>query len=506
MNPLVRMLKNKKKHLNIYDFWNTLTRHPFDNCCKIINDQKYLSNKVINLKVLKTIVGDEEIDVDLNDLFDLYLVKCYNNMSPKIQAHYVYIDTEERRYILSDGLTKYNQFSFWQMLYKENIGIVIAIIYNKESEDNDEVLKDLYWKNEKCTYEDIVVICLNKIKVNVLSVSGYKLLLKKEGDESKNLQIYHVYNWKSNEIPHSDLQFVSKYQQIIKDAPKKDILIHSSRGTGSRVYMLTYFLCIYNAMKSNKNIDCPMKVIKGIRERRQGGNLVPYEFAYIIKALVTTFFNNKILINFSQRCTDFITNYYTFFYDYLKRKDQMNLKEFLNFVNIVDLGRIDSKIVPNHCKRFQKAVDNFQNGKDVKKCHYKNVQCFDSPLYDTVDDMLDKILRYKITVVIILVKPDESTVPEKKWIPYFPEHKKGLGILKFTVIHYQRWPDKSISSEHRNIRELYNIIIDLRSDDYIAIHCGAEIGRTGTLALIIYLIDTINYFPTFDPIARLKCL
>uniref|UniRef100_A0A0N5C6C8 Tyrosine-protein phosphatase domain-containing protein n=1 Tax=Strongyloides papillosus TaxID=174720 RepID=A0A0N5C6C8_STREA len=593
MGPLVKMLKNKKKHPNVYAFWNNLTRQPFENYCSIIKDPKYLSNKVLNLKVLKTIEGDEEIDVDFNDVFDLYLVRCYNNMSVKIQAHYVYTDTEKRRYILSDGPTIHNHVSFWQMIYEEDIGTIVAIIYNKDSENSDEALKDLYWKNEKCTYEDIDVTCLNKIKVNVLSVSGYKLLLEKKGGESKSLEIYHVYNWKGNEIPHSDLQFVSIYQEIIKDAPKKNILIHSSRGTGARVYMLTYFLCTYDAMKSDNNIDCPMKVVKGIRERRQGGNLVPYEFAYIVKALVTAFFNNKILIDFSQRRTDFISSYENYFYDYLKRKDQMDdeVKEFLNFVNIVDvgriyeyktffykLGRIDPKILPNHCKRFQKAVDNFQNGKDVKKCRYKDVQCLDvsavtvngkpgtdkdsfihankfeyttinnktrkmilcqSPLDDTVDDMLDMILRYKVTVVVILMKPDETNVPEKKWVPYFPERhhtfetqnfavsrlkfkeldenlitetechlksKKGLGIMNFTIIHYQGWPDKSIPSENRHVRELYSRIISLRTDDYIAIHCSSGVGRTGTLALIMYLIDTINFFPTFDPIARLKCL
>ena len=63
-----------------------------------------------------------------------------------------------------------------------------------------------------------------------------------------------------------------------------------------------------------------------------------------------------------------------------------------------------------------------------------------------------------------------------------------------------------IPSEHKSIYGLYKKIVSLRTDDYVAIHCSAGIGRTGTLALIMYLIDTINYFPTFDPIERLKCL
>uniref|UniRef100_A0A0N5C6C9 Tyrosine-protein phosphatase domain-containing protein n=1 Tax=Strongyloides papillosus TaxID=174720 RepID=A0A0N5C6C9_STREA len=559
-----------------------------DETNKAIKDKKYLSMKMLVPTFLKAMKTDDEVDIVISDLFDETLVNCHKNLPRKIQAHYVYTDAEERRYILSDGPTIHNQSSFWQMIYEEDIATIIAIIYDKRSEDNDEAINDLYWKTDKRAYGDITVAHYKKIEVNVLSVTGYQLLLERKGYESKNLKIFHAFNWKENDIPQSDLQFFSIYQEIIKVAPKKNILIHSSQGTGARVYMLTYFACIYDALKSNDDVNCPLEVIKDIRNRRYGGNLVPYEFAYLIKALVTAFFNNKILVDFSQRRTDFISNYDSYFYDYLKRKEQMSdeLKEFLNFVNIVDkgkiyeyksvfynLGRIDPKTLPNCCQRFQKAIDNFQNGKDVKKCRYKNIQCLDSsrvtvngkpdtdkdsfihankfeyttknnktrkmilcqaPLVDTIDDMLDMILRYKITVIVILVKPEEATGPEKKWIPYFPEQdqafetlnftvskvkfkkvdansiaettydlmsKKGLGKMNFTILHYQGVP-----SEHKSIYSLYKRIISLRTDDYVAIHCSAGIGRTGALALIIYLIDTINYFPNFDPIARLKCL
>lgn len=45
--------------------------------------------------------------------------------------------------------------------------------------------------------------------------------------------------------------------------------------------------------------------------------------------------------------------------------------------------------------------------------------------------------------------------------------------------------------------------MELNDNRHIAIHCSNGIGRTGTLALLIYMIDEINSKRSFDPI---KCL
>uniref|UniRef100_A0A0N5C718 Tyrosine-protein phosphatase domain-containing protein n=1 Tax=Strongyloides papillosus TaxID=174720 RepID=A0A0N5C718_STREA len=594
LSPYLIMLKQKRKYPNVYVFWDTLTSQPFDNYCKAIKEKKYLSNKVLNQIVVKKMEGGEEVDVGVSHLFDQTLVKCYRRFPRKIKAHYIYTDIEKRKYILSDGLTKDTQSTFWQMVYEEDIGTIVAIIYDTKSLDVDEYPDDIYWKwkTKKRVFGKVIVTRLEEIKVNALFVTGQKILLEKDGGETKNLEIYHVSNWKENDIPQSDLQFVNMYQEIIKDSQKKNILIHSPEGTGARVYMFTYFACIYDALKTDNDTDCPLKIIKMMREQRYGGNIVPYEFAYVIKALVTNFFNNKILVDFSSRRADFYSSYDTYFYDYLRRQAKMdeNVKKFLDFVNIVDegkiyeyksvfdtLGRMDPDILPEYSKRFQNAVKNHKEGKDKKRFRYSDIPCIDAngitingkpeddkesfihankfeyktvngtrklilcqaPTEDTRDDMLDMILRYKVSLIVILVKPEEAIGPQKKWVPYYPtEHyeldtpnftllrimlnkldenfivqsryqvrsKKTNEAVAFDVLHYQGWPDTSIPSEHKSVYGLYKKIVSLRTDDYVVIHCSAGIGRTGTLALIMYLIDTINYFPTFDPITRLKCL
>uniref|UniRef100_A0A0N5BU39 Tyrosine-protein phosphatase domain-containing protein n=1 Tax=Strongyloides papillosus TaxID=174720 RepID=A0A0N5BU39_STREA len=246
LSPYLKMINRKNRYPNAYLFWDNITSQPFDKYCKIIKDKKYLSDKVLKRKVVKKMEGGEEVDVGISDLFDGTLVKCYKNLPRKIKAHYVYTDTKKRKYILSDGPTFDTQLSFWQMIYEEDIGTIIAIIYDKKSLDVDDSSDDLYWswKTHVREFGDIVVTRMHTIRVNVFSVIGRKFMLnKKEGDVTKYAEIYHVSNWKENEMPQSDLQLVNIYQKIINIAPKKNILIHSSQGTGARVYMFTYFAC-----------------------------------------------------------------------------------------------------------------------------------------------------------------------------------------------------------------------------------------------------------------------
>uniref|UniRef100_A0A0K0F3D6 Tyrosine-protein phosphatase domain-containing protein n=1 Tax=Strongyloides venezuelensis TaxID=75913 RepID=A0A0K0F3D6_STRVS len=593
--PYFKMIVLKKKYINVYLFWNDLTSQEFDIYCKNIKNKKYLSDKILKRKVIRKMEGGEEVDVGYNDIFDESLVKCYENLPRKIKAHYVYTDSVKRKYILSDGPTAGNYDSFWQMIFEEDICTIIAITNDKNTGNASESLGDIYWnwKTDDRKFGNIDVSRAYTFRTDIIYVLGIKFNLKR-GDELKHVDVIHVSNWKENEIPLSDYQLICIYQEIIKKALEKNILIHSPQGTGSRVYILAYFLCICDALENNNDTYSPFKIIKRIREQRYGGGLTSHEFAFIIKAIVNKFIQNKILIDFSERKGNFYINYDDFFYKYLKRNDTMDerIRKFSFYATVINkgetfecdlpsffsLGKIDADVLPKCIKRFQNAVVNHQNGKDKKRCRFNDIPCLDAhgitingkletekdsfihanmfeysftstkkrkmilcqaPLEETIDDMLDMIQRYNVKVVVILVSFEEAEGPEKKWVPYFPQKdptfetvnfcvsklkfkkmdkdfisetecllksKNGLPETKFTILHYQGWPNHSIPYEPKSINALYKRIISFDSDDCMAIHCSAGVGRTGTLALIIYFIDTLIYFDDFSPWERLSCL
>lgn len=41
------------------------------------------------------------------------------------------------------------------MFYEEDIGTIVAIIYNKKTDDNDDVSEDLYWKKDKAVFKTL---------------------------------------------------------------------------------------------------------------------------------------------------------------------------------------------------------------------------------------------------------------------------------------------------------------------------------------------------------------
>uniref|UniRef100_A0A0K0E6P6 TYR_PHOSPHATASE_2 domain-containing protein n=1 Tax=Strongyloides stercoralis TaxID=6248 RepID=A0A0K0E6P6_STRER len=78
----------------------------------------------------------------------------------------------------------------------------------------------------------------------------------------------------------------------------------------------------------------------------------------------------------------------------------------------------------------------------------------------------------------------------------------GKTVL-YCIVSEQKRPDLSIPTEKKSLHELYKRIVQLYANTHIAIHCSNGIGRTGTVALIIYMIDVIKSKSSFDPI---KCL
>uniref|UniRef100_A0A0N4Z5M6 Protein tyrosine phosphatase n=1 Tax=Parastrongyloides trichosuri TaxID=131310 RepID=A0A0N4Z5M6_PARTI len=77
--------------------------------------------------------------------------------------------------------------------------------------------------------------------------------------------------------------------------------------------------------------------------------------------------------------------------------------------------------------------------------------------------------------------------------------EKSLPEIEFVIVHYKKWPKYNIPSEYVEVYEMYKLIMKYENHKPMVYHCTSGIGRTGTLALITYMIDNIGISTSFDP-------
>uniref|UniRef100_A0A0N5C0X1 Tyrosine-protein phosphatase domain-containing protein n=1 Tax=Strongyloides papillosus TaxID=174720 RepID=A0A0N5C0X1_STREA len=581
----IELSEVKEKYRNVYDFWYHLRKHSLEKYCENVNNIEYISEKLKSNKIAKKIEGGEECDIDINHIYDDTLIKSYDSIDKAFKAHYVFKDSFERTYIISDSPTKETRDHFWKMIFEENVQSVIAIIYKRIMDTNNHFSNKIYWPDNDCKYGNITVELIEREQLDLVSITCHFFKMTNNNNITKTVRIYHFNDWPNHGIPPSELYIVNLYKTINALNSSGNVLVHAFQGTGSRVYMYTFFVCIYDTMLNNINISNPMEVIKEIRDKRFGGNLASYEYAYVINALVTIFFENKMLIDNSYRSRYFLRQFDNYLSTFLKRENRMSrgYAQFLMFVNIIDLGKLreikttfagtgilSDSILKEKCKRFYALIED----KSIKKIRHRDIPCFDSTLVDineknekgfvhantfiyknieglerklilcqapvkeSFDDMFDMIYKHNVAVIIILLRPDEAPPDGDKWVPYLPTSNEILKTQKyvvkckkysedcmnmifeseytiekskekpitFRIFHYHGWPDKGVPSNHKDVYELIKKIQSCDPKNYVAINCSSGIGRSGTIAFILHLIDTFSSYINFEPIERLRTL
>uniref|UniRef100_A0A913HNI6 Protein-tyrosine-phosphatase n=1 Tax=Strongyloides stercoralis TaxID=6248 RepID=A0A913HNI6_STRER len=584
--PWIGRKKIQMKYPKIYAFWNEISKQKMEVYYELIKDKKYIPDKLQNQNGFKKIEGGEVVDTNTNSLFDDSLVSCFKSINGEIKAHYIKDVSPIRTYIISDGPTNEKVDYFWELLYREDVGMVVAVINDQNDDNKNENGNMFYWPEKKQKYGKINVEFCESPRPSVPTILVRKFIMTIDNKEPKNLALIHIDTWKEHDIPRIDVFFINLYNEISKNAGTNKVLIHSSHGPGSRVFMITYFCCIFEAMMENI-IDDPLEVIKQVRTQRYGGNISSLEFAYIIRALATFFFDRKMLADEKEYKWTFYEQYDHFMLKIDDRKLYMDpsLKNFLTFVNVIDGGKLKDICdqflnikmpteaeLHQKCKRFY-AVASLKD-MAMKKIRFMDVPCYDKssiiirgresndlngfihanefiynfgignerkiimcqgPLKETIDDMFDMIHRKKIAVVVVLVNKEEFEKGEKCFSYFYTGKEelpfgtynllyKGHNINtnnffieynysvvnsaskvahNFKILHYLNWPDKTIPNENQSLHGLYRRITELNNGGHIAIYCTNGVGRTGTLALIIYMIDIINSRQPFDPI---KCL
>uniref|UniRef100_A0A0N4Z6Z5 TYR_PHOSPHATASE_2 domain-containing protein n=1 Tax=Parastrongyloides trichosuri TaxID=131310 RepID=A0A0N4Z6Z5_PARTI len=175
----------------------------------------------------------------------------------------------------------------------------------------------------------------------------------------------------------------------------------------------------------------------------------------------------------------------------------------------------------------------------LSKFERKMILC-QAPLENRNNRMLDMIYREKVKAVVILCRDSELLTVQ--WQRYYMERKgekatygiysivcledlmvrdcvTRVGKFKivkdkdpndpgheFYIIHFPEWQKDGILTDVNQFVNLYKTIDSIAKKDKIIIHCINGTGRTGTLALFMYLIDTLEAGKTFNMKGSLACL
>uniref|UniRef100_A0A0N5BV70 TYR_PHOSPHATASE_2 domain-containing protein n=1 Tax=Strongyloides papillosus TaxID=174720 RepID=A0A0N5BV70_STREA len=89
---------------------------------------------------------------------------------------------------------------------------------------------------------------------------------------------------------------------------------------------------------------------------------------------------------------------------------------------------------------------------------------------------------------------------------YYSIGKENGTVKNFSNLHFKGWTNHGIPKNFVKVYKLYRMLMESNPKQPILIHCPNGVTRTGTLALIIHIIDTINEFHSFNPLNNLTIL
>uniref|UniRef100_A0A0N4Z5Z0 Tyrosine-protein phosphatase domain-containing protein n=1 Tax=Parastrongyloides trichosuri TaxID=131310 RepID=A0A0N4Z5Z0_PARTI len=560
--------EKRKKYPNIMKFWINVKTQTIGKYSNIATEETYIPSKVKDIKVIKHVASDDAAVEHVTSLFDDTLIDCFKDIDGQIKAYYVQDVSPRRKYIISEGPRKESTKNFFKMLYLEDVEVVVAIVF-RDNNDFKKTKKDIcYWPDKPVMFGSLSIEPLSLPDTSSASKIELTFRMKLKGKPWKNLTIIHVPDWREFELPSTTLSLIELYKKVDEYAGSRNVLIHNSHAVGPRVFIVTYFFCIFETIIKDKSLSNPMVVLKKIREKCFGGQVTPREFGFIIYSVLKHLFNCKYLVDKESAWFKFTNDFETFMYETrIVEADESNyLSQMMRFLAATNKGKMmdiikqsqaiqtfDLNTLKAKCKRQLDVLKN----KAMNKIRYPNVYCLDctaisngkrrklilcqAPIPDTFDDMLDMIYRNRVGIIVLLVNPEERKGPNSKWSPYFPvesnqiftksyivNKKSGKPVDEynisetnyavavkantssyscFKIYHYVAWPDKSVPTSTKGVLELCKRVMkDGDSTRDIVIHCSAGIGRTGTFALIMLLIDTVLCSGKFNPLKSLDFL
>ncbi|CEF67584.1 Protein-tyrosine phosphatase, receptor/non-receptor type domain and Protein-tyrosine/Dual specificity phosphatase domain and Protein-tyrosine phosphatase, catalytic domain-containing protein [Strongyloides ratti] len=553
-------IKMKRKHPNIHIWWNRYKTFSIYDSEDYISEEEYLNYEYQNFEKIKFNIGGETVQRPFPIKLPLKGTNFKNKLLKNLMAKKVTEKSFDREYIVSyyPFNEKYNEF--WNMLYDENINVIISVTYNNKKTGKRNVIP--YWLSKKNIYGNLKVERFNKKEIISQKIDLLQFNITKLNEITKTLTIIDIFNWEEYSILKCDIDIYEIYNEVIQIDDTSKILLHSQ-------------LAPYTTIVE------PQLIINDIIKSYNIGYIDIISFNSITNSLTKYFFNKNIL-NDNDGYTIYKKNYEQYIENIKLKETSMNasLRPFLNFTNYLNLGKMnyilrqlenicnyDINTLKKVCSRFYEIQNNLQLS---LKINYKNIPCLDGncinfnsnyfvhgnileyctknlkkrkiimcqiPNKETKLDMINMIINYKVSTIVMLVNNEEiilnnlvNYLPNNINTVYFygiyriqklndsKESTSEISISTYSIqgndekshiityIQLKCWSNNEVIKNHNIILKLYNIILRNINENPVIFQCCGGIGKSGTLALIFYIIDNLNQFNSFDPLFYLNII
>uniref|UniRef100_A0A0N4ZIJ1 TYR_PHOSPHATASE_2 domain-containing protein n=1 Tax=Parastrongyloides trichosuri TaxID=131310 RepID=A0A0N4ZIJ1_PARTI len=385
--------------------------------------------------------------------------------------------------------------SFWKMVHDENIDIIISLTF--DDYEPDEIKRYIYWKLSMEAHGDLTVDYVKTSYLEMMNTSALTFNLITGDDNIKSLTIFHIKGWKINSVPKSSHDLKKLYENIIETDSTNNVLIHTTYGGNTKIYIFAYFLAMVDSLIYDRSDKDPMEVIKLIRSKRYGGIIGPLEFAYLIHSIVEYFIDKKIIKD-RKGFSKFHREYEKFFDEitYIPKAIDNNLKNFIYFMKMYDKVMMEeickqellktvlkNDVIMKKCRRFIHA-ENFCASKksSYNLNRYQYAYCFDEyavnggnfiipgdtipgyinaneityrlidgserkiimcqlPTKGTLHGVFDMFFEQDVSSVAVLLNPEEM----ESFIPYLKCNKEeqDYGTFQIILLEKRQFADKN---------------------------------------------------------------
>uniref|UniRef100_A0A0N5BBX8 Protein-tyrosine phosphatase n=1 Tax=Strongyloides papillosus TaxID=174720 RepID=A0A0N5BBX8_STREA len=289
-----------EKKSNILEWYENFTQSELKDYAKILKSPKYLSEKDPDIEAQNDEANDKKSrydDVLALDRTRVILKRTYhkdqdsdNKKTDFIHANWVTQDKMKNKFILCQGPTTDSVEDMWEMIFQENVGVVVQLCNFIEL---GETKCNNYLPKKEEPFGLFKVAFVQDVKTDLDNTLVREYEITAPDDTKVKITHFLVQCWPDHLVPKCHLFLVQLLQETKRIAGDRVITTHCSAGIGrSGTYAALEY--IYVGMVERK-ITEPMILIKEMRYQRHGAVQSYVQYLYCLISLVEMFIQNGYL-------------------------------------------------------------------------------------------------------------------------------------------------------------------------------------------------------------------